>query len=283
MGQPEAGNVYADRSARGKLRITGAQRAWFLHQILTQAFEDMAPGDARDAAMITAHGRMSGYLETVATDDAFLLHFEPELLATLPDDIRRYVFATQVEIDEVTDELGLVLITGEDWRDAARAAAPEGTQHSTRSLGEPAGYVWVDRSAVEGVLEALDGAGLRRASEDELELRRVRAGVPRWGREMDTKTFPQEAGIDEWAVHYDKGCYLGQEAMAKIHFRGKVNRRLARIRSEGSLAAGSDVTVDGRRIGSVTSAADHSGLALVRHDVAPGARALAGDVAVTID
>jgi folate-binding protein YgfZ len=143
--------------------------------------------------------------------------------------------------------------------------------------------VWVERSGAERVVDALEVAGVRRASEDELELRRVRAGVPRWGREMDTKTFPQEAGIDAWAVHYDKGCYLGQEAMAKIHFRGKVNRRLARLSSEDSLAAGTDVTLDGRRIGSVTSAANHSGLALVRYDVESGAKAQAGDVAVTID
>src|SRR5688500_14109641 len=93
----------ADRSARPKLRFTGPQAAWFLHQILTQAFEDMRPGEAREAAMITAHGRMTGYLEVLAADDAFRAHFEPALAATLPDEIRKYVFATQVEIDDVTD------------------------------------------------------------------------------------------------------------------------------------------------------------------------------------
>lgn len=276
-------SVYADRSDRGKLRLTGPQRAWFLHQILTQAFEDASPGDARDAAMITAHGRMSGYLETVATEDAFLAHFEPELRATLPDAIRRYVFATQVEVDDVTDEMGLVIVAGDDWRDQALAAAPDGVLHRTRSLGGPAGYVWIEAERVEQVVDALTSQGVSPASEDELERRRVAAGVPRWGREMDEKAFPQEAGIDDWAVHYDKGCYLGQEAMAKIHFRGKVNRRLARLESSAALERGTDVVVAGKRVGSVTSVADHRGLALVRYDVEPGSHGVAGDVPVTID
>jgi tRNA-modifying protein YgfZ len=275
--------LYADRSGRGKLRLTGPQRAWFLHQILTQAFEDARPGDARDAAMITAHGRMAGYMETVATEDAFLVHFEPSLRETLPGEIRRYVFATQVEIEDVTEAMGLVLVVGTGWDGAAHEAAPAGVAHPTRSLGRDAGYVWVDGADVGAVTARLEQAGYRGASEDELELTRIAAGVPRWGAEMGTKTFPQEAGIDGWAVHYDKGCYLGQEAMAKIHFRGKVNRRLARLTSSDSVHVGADLTVDGKKIGSVTSAADHRGLALVRYDVAPGTSATADDVVVTIE
>ena len=278
-----AEKLYADRSERGKLRLTGPQRAWFLHQILTQAFEDMAPGEARDAAMITAHGRMVGFLETVATDEAILAHFEPELSSTLPDEIRRYVFATDVQIDDVTGEMGLLLLAGDDWRDVAARVAPGGVPHETRSIGGAAGYVWIEPSRLQDSLAALDEGGWRRASEDELELRRIDAGVPRWGRDMDSKSFPQEAGVDQWAVHYDKGCYVGQEAMAKIHFRGKVNKRLRRVSAADSLRVGSEVTIDGRKVGNITSAADHRGLALLRFDVEPGSRALAGDVSVTVD
>jgi tRNA-modifying protein YgfZ len=275
--------LYADRSERGKLRLTGPQRAWFLHQILTQAFEDMAPGDARDAAMITAHGRMVGYLETVATEDAILAHFEPELAATLPDEIRRYVFATEVEIEDVTAELGLVLVVGDDWADVARSSAPSAVAHPTRSVGGRAGYLWLARDDVPAVASALDDAGWRRATEDELEVLRIDAGVARWGRDMDAKSFPQEAGIDEWAVHYDKGCYVGQEAMAKIHFRGKVNRRLRRLTASSSLQPGEEVTIDGNKVGTVTSVADHRALALVRYDVEAGASAVVGDATVTVE
>lgn len=275
--------LYADRSARGKLRLTGEQRAWFLHQILTQAFEDMAPGETRDAAMITAHGRMVGYLETVATEEAILAHFEPELIATLPDEIRRYVFATRVEIDDVTDEKSLLLLVGDDWDEMAARVGPNGVLHPTRSFGDGAGYLWVDHSETGDVVAGLEEAAYRRASEDELEMLRIDAGVARWGRDMDTKSFPQEAGIDAWAVHYDKGCYVGQEAMAKIHFRGKVNRRLRKLSADASLSPGQDVTIGGQKVGTVTSAADHRALALLRYDVEPGARALAGEVTVTVE
>src|SRR5688572_12564085 len=99
--------IYADRSDRGKLRVSGPQDTWFLQQILTQAFEDIEPGEARDAALITARGRMVGYLEFVALEDGLLAHFEPEARTELPDEIRRYVFAAQVEIEDVSEEWGL--------------------------------------------------------------------------------------------------------------------------------------------------------------------------------
>jgi folate-binding protein YgfZ len=177
----------------------------------------------------------------------------------------------------------LLLLAGDDWKAVAARVASGAVLHPTRVVGGDAGYVWIDRSTVQGVAAALEGEGWRRATEEELELRRIYAGVARWGRDMDSKSFPQEAGIDGWAVHYDKGCYVGQEAMAKIHFRGKVNKRLRRVSASGSLRPGAEVTVDGKKIGSVTSAADHRGLALLRHDVEPGTRALAGEVAVTVE
>lgn len=261
--------LYADRSDRGKLRFTGPQRAWFLHQIMTQAFEDIGPGEARDTAMITAHGRMLGYLEVVATEDSLLAHFEPSLLATLPDEIRRYVFATRVEIEDVSADMGLLLVTGEP------PAVEGAVVHPTASLGIPAAYLWVpDVSAATNALEA---SGARRATEDELEAIRIANGVPRWGYEMDLKTIPQEAGITERAVHFDKGCYLGQEAMAKIHFRGKVNRRLALIQADDGLERGAEIVVEGATVGKVTSAAGGRGLALVKHTVAPDTPVSVGD------
>ena len=268
--------LIADRSNRGKLRLTGPQRAWYLHQITTQAFEDIAPGESRDAAMLTVHGRMVGFLEAVATDDAILCHFEQELVPELPEAIRRYVFATQVEIEDA-DDLGLILSTG------PHEVSVDAVVQEARWIGVPAHHLWVARNDVDEALEELQAAGGTLAGESEIDALRVVNGTPRWGREMDTKTFPQEAGIDSIAVHYDKGCYTGQEAMAKIHFRGKVNRKLVQLLSGDAIEAGTDVVLDGTRIGSVTSAArgpDGSfyGLALVKHDVPSGASVQAGSV-----
>ena len=272
----------ADRSERAKLRFSGPQRAWFLHQVLTQSFEDIAPGQARDAAMITPHGRMLGYVEAVATADAILCHAESSLRSSLPDAIRRYVFATQVEIDDVTDDFGLVLIGGDGWAEATRSLGDRYVVHPTRSLGAPAAYVWVDRASIRELVEWLERAGLGRAGEAELEAMRISSGAPRWGFEMNEKTLPQEAGIDEVAVHYDKGCYLGQEAMAKIHFRGKANRRLFRVRAEAPLRRGDDVMLDGTKVGVLTSASNGAGLALLRHTVAPGATVVVGETKATV-
>jgi folate-binding protein YgfZ len=268
--------LFQDRSERGKLRFTGPQSAWFLHQILTQSFEDMRPGEARDAAKLTAHGRMTGYMEFVATEEAFLCHFEPELRATLPEEIARYVFATQVTIEDVTERSALVLVAGEGWERLASVAAPGEVTQPTRSLGVAAGYIWSPRDRSAAVLTSLRDAGGREASETEVEALRVEHGMPRWGREMDQKTFPQEAGIDAWAVHYDKGCYVGQEAMAKIHFRGKVNRRVARLEGLG-MEPGREVLLAGTKVGTVTSVTDRSALAMVRYTIEPGDDVSVGD------
>jgi len=232
--------------------------------------------------MITAHGRMTAYLETLATQDAIYAHFESQLGESLPEQIRNYVFATRVEIDDVSDEFGLVLIAGDGWRELAEAQVPVPRMHPTSSLGIPAGYVWLDRSYVADVLTALEKEGAARATEKELEEIRISNGVPRWGFEMDSKTFPQEVGIDEAAVHYDKGCYLGQEAMAKISFRGKVNRRLAKVEIDGQAERGDELVLDEKRVGMITSVAGSKGLAVVSHTVEPGTLLYAGDNAVKV-
>jgi tRNA-modifying protein YgfZ len=260
---------FADRSERAKLRVSGPQRAWFLDQILTQSFEDMVAGESRDAALITVHGRMTAYMEAVCTSDAFLLHLESQLRDTALSTLRMYVLATEVQIDDVTDEMGLVLIVGPGWREAV--PHPAAALQSTSALGVEAGYAWVPRTEVGDLLGALQRNGATSIAEDQLEAIRISNGVARWGREMDEKTFPQEAGVDERAVHYEKGCYLGQEAMAKIHFRGKVNRRLARVRGDAPVVVGAEVLLDGVTIGKVTSASNGTALALVRYTVEPGA------------
>jgi tRNA-modifying protein YgfZ len=266
--------LVADRSERGKLRFTGPQRAWFLHQIMTNHFDPLEPGEAREAALLTPHGRMVGYLEAVATDGAILTHFERPLLETFPDEIRRYVFATQVEIADVTGEMGLVLLAGTGWREAVPGAPAQ----ATRGLGIESGYVWVDRAEVGDVVARLVSEGARETTEDELERIRISNGAVRWGYDMDAKTMPQEARLEGIALHLNKGCYVGQEAVAKIHFRGKVNRKLRHIRAAAPLAAGSDVMADDAKVGTITSSAGGDAIAMLKYTIEPGSVVRAGDV-----
>jgi folate-binding protein YgfZ len=270
--------VWADRSERGKLRFSGSQRAWFLHQIMTQHFEGLQPGEHTDAALLTVHGRMVGYLEAVVTDDAIVTHFEPELLSTLPEAIKAYVFATDVAIEDLTEEMGLILVGGPGWREVAAAAAPDLVLHPTESLGEPAGYIWVARADVPELIEKLASNGATGASEEDLEDVRIEHGIGRWGRDMNEKTLPQEAAIEGRAIHFEKGCYVGQEAVAKIHFRGKVNRRLRQLSADGPLDVGTSVTIAGDKVGAVTSASGSRALAMLRHTVEPGATVSIGEV-----
>jgi tRNA-modifying protein YgfZ len=270
--------LYADRSERGKLRFTGPQRAWFLHQITTNTFDPIEVGEARPAALLTAHGRMVGYFETVATDDAILMHFEPELVGTLGEQIGRYVFATAVEIDDVTESMGLVLVAGERWRDAGAAVAPGAPLHETPSMGERAGYIWAERALVSDVVLKLKEAGGREIAVAEEEAIRIAHGVPRWGRDMNSKTLPQEARLETFAINLNKGCYVGQEAVAKIHFRGKVNRVLRRLRAEAPVPSGTEIMRGDEKVGIVTSSAGSDALAMLRYTVEPGVFVEAGGV-----
>ncbi len=260
----------ADRSMRGKLRLSGPQRAWFLHQVLTRSFEDIAPGEAREAAMLTGKGRMSGFLEVLATQDSLLCHFEEALKDKLPGELIRYLFATRAEIADVGGSYGLVLVAGAGWREAAGAALTDGLLHPTHGLGVPAGYVWVAPGDAKAALGALVNRGARAVGEDELEAIRIRGGAPRWGAEMTARTLPQEARLDAWALDYDKGCYIGQEVVAKIHFRGRVTKLLQRLSGEGPLVAGAEVSDGTAIVGRVTSAAKEAGLAVLKSSVVPG-------------
>ena len=272
---------FADRSSRGKLRFSGPQRAWFLHQIVTNGFEDIAAGESRAAAMLTAKGRMVGFFEAVATEDEILAHFEGSLRATFPSEFQRYIFATQVEITDVTDELGLLLLVGDGWREVA-AALPDAVANETMTFGTPAGYVWLPRDGVPSTIATVSGDATE-IGEDELEALRIEAGIPLWGRDMDTSTIPQEARLEDFgALDFEKGCYVGQETVAKIHFRGKVNKKVRSLESTGEMSVGQDVSFEGESAGTVTSAAGRRALAILKHTIEPGAKVSVGAVDATV-
>jgi tRNA-modifying protein YgfZ len=268
--------VFVDRSERAKLCFTGEQRAWFLDQILTQSFENRRVGESFDSALISVHGRMQAYAEFLVLEDSLLAHVEPSLRTSLPEELKKYVFATRVQIEDVTEQFGLVLVVHPDAGSVGEGFAGDVHVHPTTAIGVPAAYLWVESGRTGELTDHLTGAGLKPGHEVELEAVRIRNGVARWGFDMNEKTFPQEAGVDGRAIHYEKGCYLGQEAMAKIHFRGKVNRKLVRLEGEGPLETGADVVQSGNRLGSVTSSADSVGLAMVKHTTEAGAEVTVG-------
>lgn len=245
----------------------------------------MGPGESRDAAMITVKGRMKSFFEIVCrAENDLLVHLEPGLAEPVLREMQHYVFATRVTLEDVTDGFALVLVLGSEWAEVATGTGIDGlVLHPTSSFGAPGGYVWAAAADHQLLLGRLAEKGLPRLSEDDLEKIRIEVGAPRWGVDMNETTFPQEAGIDGRAVHYQKGCYLGQEAMAKIHFRGKVNRRLARIVGAKDIEPGAAIFVDGAKVGEVTSASGNLALGYVRYTVEPGSTASIGDDEVMIE
>ena len=212
--------------------------------MLSNDVEALAPGDSCDALLLTAKARVIAPLRVVRrADDDFLLLTEPELGERVRAELVRMRFAAKAEVE--LEEHTSTLVFG-DRPDGAIANAD---------------YA---REAWEVLDADLDG---ERLSDDELERLRIEAGTPRYGSEIDDRVLPAETGLTERAVSFTKGCYPGQEPIARQHYRGKVNRRLRILEVEGHVAPESEVRFGEKAVGRVTSAVPGLALAYVRVEV----------------
>jgi tRNA-modifying protein YgfZ len=210
--------------------------------------EALEPGESCDALLLTAKARVIAPLRVLrrAADD-FLLLTEPDLGERLRAELVRMRFAAKAEIEP--EEHTSTLVFG---------PRPEG------GIANP-DYA---REAWEVLDADLDG---ERVSGEELERLRIQAGTPLFGREIDDRVLPAEAGLTERAVSFTKGCYPGQEPVARQHYRGKVNRRLRVLEVEGSVEPDADVVLGEKTVGRVTSSVPGLALAYVRTEVPEGA------------
>lgn len=266
----------ADLSARTKLRLTGADRVRFLHGQVSSDVRALRPGQAHYACVMTAKGKMCADIFVHAEADALLLDADESLREELSARLERYLIADDVVIHDVTDELALlhVLPPRPDGWPVQRFGA-DGSDHFV-PVAERASF--------------LAEHGLRVFDEAELEARRIAAGVPRWGLDLAPDTIPVEAGLEERAISYTKGCYIGQEVISRIKSIGQVNHRLVRLRAATELRVGEKLlTVEGTATGEVTSACpspDGAGwiaLGYVRRAQAErGTRVQAGEAAAEV-
>ena len=197
---------------------------------------DVVANERCDALLLTPKARIIAPLRVVrrAADD-FLVLTEPELGDAVQAQLLRARFAAKVEIEPEHHESWLVV--GED---EVLDERPPGDE----------------------------------ASEEDVERWRIESRMPRWGRELDDSILPAEAGLDERAVSFTKGCYPGQEPIARQHYRGKVNRRLRVLDLDGAAEPGDELTLEGKVVGRVTSTANGVALGYVRTEV-PGDAVLA--------
>jgi tRNA-modifying protein YgfZ len=288
-----ADTLLVDRSERGKLALTGPEAKEFLHGQVTNDVEGLTPGTGCYAAFLTPKGKMLGDLRILDAGDELLLDCERVALQELFTMIRRYKLASAVELHKRTLERGLLSLLGHDARRVAGAEELPAEEHSHRA-GELAGVpvrliatdlgvdVLCDAEHTERVAAALTAAGAVTATEADAEVRRVETGRPRYGVDLDDTVIPQEAGLNARAVSFDKGCYVGQETVARLYFRGKPNRHLRGLKLSGPAAPGDPLRLGERevgRLGSVVESPVHGpiALALVRREAAPGDSLTVGD------
>jgi folate-binding protein YgfZ len=204
--------------------------------MLSNDVEALLPGDSCEALLLTAKGRVIAPMTAWRRGaDEYLLLTEPELAERLQGALVRSRLAAKVEI--AVEEHDSTLVLGQE--------APKGAV-ANREFGVAA-YEVVDD-------ETPDWA---RIEDEELERLRIRARTPRFGREIDDRVLPAEAGLEERAIDFEKGCYPGQEPVARQHYRGRVNRslRLLELDGDGLPTYDAELTYEGKAVGRVTSAA----------------------------
>jgi folate-binding protein YgfZ len=280
-----------DRSERGKLALTGNGAKSFLQGQVSNDVEGLAPGTGCYAAFLTPKGKMLGDLRILDAGDELLLDTERSALQELFNMIRRFSVGYELELHKRTLERGLLSLIGPDARAiaGAQALADEHAHAVVAVAGITVRAIATDLG-VDLLCDAADTAALAAAVQDRgalpvtdatAECRRIETGRPRYGVDLDDTVIPQEADLNPRAVSFTKGCYVGQETVARLHYRGKPNRHLRGLRLDSAPSTGDEIAFEGRTVGRVGSVADspdlgHLALALVRREAPPGANVAVG-------
>jgi folate-binding protein YgfZ len=276
-----------DRSERGKLALTGGDAKEFLNGQVTNDVTALSPGHGLYAAFLTHKGKMLGDLRVLDLGDELWLDTERVALQPLFDLIRRAKIGFDVELHKRTLQQGLLSVVGD-------APLDPGPDEHDNARGEIAGIgVVAVRTdlGVDLICDAERTDELRAAlglPEVDAEVLRVEAGRPRYGLDLEPESvIPQEAGLNDRAVSFTKGCYVGQETVARLFYKGKPNRHLRGLRLDGPAETGTPLRLGDREVGhlgTVVQSPRHGwiALALVRREAEPGAVLDAGGVGATV-
>ena len=274
-----AGQV--DRSNRGILRITGEDRLSWLHSLTTQDIEHLAPGQTAQALVLSPQGHIEHHLTVADDGTALWAHVEPGTAEALLAFLQSMRFLLRVDPADVTGDFAVLTRKGP----ATAAEPPEGTVVTMAdSFGTD---MIVARDRLRDISARLEQDGVRLAGLAAYEALRIEAHRPRLGFDTDHKTLPHEVGWIDTAVHLDKGCYRGQETVARVHNLGHPPRRLVFLHLDGSEdrlpAHGDPVTADDAAVGFTGSVARHFelgpiALGLIKRTVPVDAALRAGGV-----
>ena len=295
------GALFFDRSDRTRMRISGPKAAELVTGMVTNDVLALLPGEGQYAAALTPKGKIVADLRIFALEDALLIDVSAGAAPGWKEMVRKYVNPRIAPYHDLTSELADFGVFGRSARqlvsrvmdvdDKDLAALPP-YGHISRPFEDVTviiarvpeidldGFdIFVPSEAAAPLRKKLEAAGIFAGGRDTWEIARIESGRPEWGSDMDDSTLPQEANFDELgAISYTKGCYIGQETVARVHFRGHVNRFLRRLRfvTRPAPPKGAELVDEtGKVIGEIRSSAlspRFGGVALgmVRREVAPG-------------
>lgn len=272
--------AFIDRSARGRLVVSGRDRASYLQGLLTNDIPAVRAGEGCYAAYLTPQGRMIADLWVYELGDVILLNLAGDVTAAVLAKLDRFVFSEDVQLGDVSGTFAQIAVVGPEAARMVSALLDEPPAVALASLrehgnlrghvngspaivtrvtdtGEPGFDVYVERERAAWLKARLVSAGAQEADEETADVLRVEAGVPAFHRDMDEETIPLEAGIESRAISMTKGCYVGQEVVIRVLHRGhgRVARKLVGLVLDGESppARGTVVKSGDRAAGEITS------------------------------
>lgn len=304
--------IVVNRSHRGRMRFAGAKAAEVLTGLVTNDVLSLAPGQAQYAAALSAKGKVVSDLRILRTENEFITDASPRSRDGWSGVVRKYVNPRLAKYTDESANLAALGVYGAQARHVVEQMTGIGASalglmplYSHATVARDGSSVIVMRSPdlelegydffapapiFENVWNTALSARATPAGLAAWEIARIEAGRPEWGVDMDDTTIPQEANLDALnAISYTKGCYTGQELVARVHFRGHVNRTLRGLSSSGALPPRRASLFDGtgKAVGEITSSVASPrlgaiGLGMVRREVENGAQLIArwpGDAA----
>jgi tRNA-modifying protein YgfZ len=272
----KTGRAVVELTGWSSVPITGADRQTFLNNFCTNDVKRLVPGASCEAFFTNVKGKIVGHglLHSRETEMAFV--GTPGQASRLMAHLDRYVIREDVQLRDTTEERSYILVVGGGPGENSNVSMLwDIVGRGESQLNE------VHPSEISDIVRELVAKGFVLAGPQAFKAARIEAGVPSWGVDFNEENLPQEVGRDSKAISFTKGCYLGQETVARIDALGHVNQRLAGVRFFGSdaPAEGTELILGGRIIGKVTSATFSPqldaplALAMVRREAhSPGAR-----------
>lgn len=262
-----------DLSTRGRILAAGEDRKRLLHAMSTNHVQNLEPGQSVYAFFLNAQGRILADAHILCRQDDLLIDLEPETRRKIFEHLERYIIADDVTLEDVTTETAEVAVEGQDAESALQtlgAPTPQALGSfepwsdalvlRASATGEPAWRIIAPAAELPSLLARLAAAGVPQGRDEELEALRLFHGVPRYGVDIQESNLIQETRLLH-AVHFSKGCYLGQEIVERVRARGQVHRNLVHLRLDlpSPAARGTKILAGDKEVGEITSSALYGG------------------------